>query len=225
MRLITSITNIELSAICNNTCQYCPAPEQHKHRPVGYMAWETFERCIEAVIELADRGAQKQVNLFGIGEPTLNPLFADMAEYARRMIPVHVPVHTNTNGKTMTLELAVSIRESGIDHIDITDHNAYDTVKAGRMLSQAGVRYGLSRDAVKSPNTWAGQVDWFAPEYRYPCQWINNGECMVMWDGRITTCCLDSRGAGIVGDIKHGINDIELKPYSLCAGCHQIPGG
>ncbi|MDR4508709.1 MAG: SPASM domain-containing protein [Candidatus Brocadiaceae bacterium] len=38
---------------------------------------------------------------------------------------------------------------------------------------------------------------------RYPCTflWYNP---VILWDGRVTTCCVDYQGKGIVGDLKDG---------------------
>src|SRR3989339_1946895 len=38
---------------------------------------------------------------------------------------------------------------------------------------------------------------------RYPCTflWYNP---VILWDGRVTTCCVDYQGKGVIGDIKEG---------------------
>lgn len=59
-------------------------------------------------------------------------------------------------------------------------------------------------------HTWDGTLDssnQFKPNNlskginRYPCTflWYNP---VILWDGRVTTCCVDYQGKGIIGDIK-----------------------
>ncbi|MDO8140143.1 MAG: radical SAM protein [Candidatus Brocadiales bacterium] len=59
-------------------------------------------------------------------------------------------------------------------------------------------------------HTWNGTLDGsnrFTPNNlskgitRYPCTflWYNP---VILWDGRVTTCCVDYQGKGVIGDIK-----------------------
>lgn len=225
--MINSIINIELSAFCNNNCKYCPAPNQAKSRPVGLMEMPTFERTIEHVNVLIDRGKQKpQVNLFGIGEPFLNPRIIEMTSYARRALPYQVKVHTNTNGKIPARNLGIldQMLDAGIDSIDVTVHpESYEqAMLTVRRLRELRIPGTVSIDPVLSPNNWAGQVDWPAANYCYPCQWLRDGDVMVMWDGRVTACCLDAQGLGVIGHITDAdILERTVKTFALCTNCHQ----
>lgn len=217
---INSINSIEVSSICDNKCLYCPAPTQSKHRSVGFMDMDTFKACIHWAKELDKRGSQREINLFGVGEPLLNPSFCDMAAYAREEMP-NQRFHVNTNGNRLTKEIASCLRSDRIE-VDITDHNALATARAIRVARSVGLTHGTNRDFVDNPNNWANQVTWFNPDYVFDCAWLNYGQVMVAWNGDIYNCCIDSCGISKSGNIKDDITQIDLKPFELCKCCHHI---
>lgn len=220
---IQTIMNIEVSSICDNTCQYCPAPVQAKHRKTGFMTMFDFVLAIEHVKKLAQDGTQTELNLFGVGEPTLNKNLVAMVKHARKNLPKRIPLHLNTNGNTMTMELAGELKEAGISSIDITGHKAYSAAKTKRIFEAHQIPHRVSFDAVLNPNTWAEQVDWIPPNYpnTYPCPWINKGQVMVMSNGDITRCCIDAFGKGVIGNIYNDFENLEVTPFSLCEKCHH----
>lgn len=223
---IQSITNIETSSLCNNTCEYCPAPKQGKHREVGYMSMKTFNKAMEWLKHFCDQKTQMEVNLFGIGEPTMNPHIVEMVKLARNTIYIDGKVHLNTNGNTMTMEMAQALKDAGITDIDITGHNPRSVAKTIRIFQQVGIDGKLSIDFMTSPNNWAGQVDWFEPQYTMPCRWLARGEVMILSNGDVTTCCLDSRGQGVITNVFEDITKADMSPFNLCKTCHHtLPDG
>jgi len=223
MQPVTTINSIEVSSLCNNKCPYCPAPEQHKWREVGNMSMEIFQKAIEWVAHYCKQGTQRELNLFGIGEPTLNPDLAEMVKFARNKLPIRQIIHTNTNGKLMTEELARKIKNAGITGIDITYHgDPYVTARTIELFRNLGISGQLSVDPVTRPNNWAGQVDWFESPVEYICPWLNRGQVMVMSDGDVVTCCIDTHKKGLLGTIWDDLTKFRLEPYELCAKCHQI---
>jgi len=224
---IQTITNIELSSLCNNKCVYCPSPmlREKRRTGVGYMSMATYPQAINWVRKLALAGTQRELNLFGVGEPTLNPDVVRMVQIARDVLPMRIPIHLNTNGNTMTMELAEALKAAGITSIDVTDHEPKATAETIRIFKRLDIRYRVSRDAVLQPNNWAGQVDWFEPDYRYPCPWLERGQVMIMSDGSVTTCCLDAYGNGIVGTVNDDLTQVELRPFTLCKTCHHTING
>ena len=218
---ITTINTIETSSICDNSCPYCPAKDQAKHRKVGFMDMDTFAAALEWVRIYSDRGTQRELNLFGVGEPTLNPNIVEMVRLARIVLPEHLPVHLNTNGNRFTEDLAWALKDAGITEIDVTGHDARATAKTIRILKKVGIPGRVSFDFALQPNNWANQVDWFEPDYSYPCPWLGRGQVMVMSDGRVTRCCIDAFGKGILGHVLFNLDLLEISPFSLCANCHQ----
>jgi hypothetical protein len=229
---IRTLNHIETSSICDNTCRYCPSSEVHKHRPVGLMSQATFDRVLEWLRYYIRKGTQTEVNLYGIGESTLNPLLPSMIASVRSILPMRYGVHINTNGAwidTSTtditqaeLDFAQSIKDAGISHIDVTGHDAFKSAKASRILTQMRVQGVISHDFMYRPNNWAGQVDWFASEYNAgPCPWINKGQAFIMSEGQIARCCIDAFSTDLLGNIFKDIHDIETAPMQLCKACHH----
>ena len=129
----------------------------------------------------------------------------------------------NTNGNTMTEKLAKSLKDAGIHSIDITGHKARSVAKTIRIFQKVGIQGQLSFDFMTAPNNWAGQVDWFEPEYEAgPCPWINRGQVMVMSNGDVTRCCIDAFGKGILGNIlTDNVLEFDVTPFGLCNTCHH----
>jgi len=223
---ITTINTIETSSLCDNKCEYCPAPLQHKHRPVGTMQWDTFEASIEAVKRLCRQGTQKELNLFGVGEPLLNINIVQMVAHARKMLPFRQDIHLNTNGNLMTEKLAYQLKDAGITGIDLTAHKARSAANTIRIFQKVGIPFRISLDFITRPNNWAGQVDWLHPDYHkadgMDCPWLGRGQVMIMSNGDITTCCIDAFGTGIFGNIhKDELEHLRVEPHDLCEACHH----
>jgi len=230
---IQTINSIEVSSICDLSCRYCCAKDQGKYRETGLMTMDTFLQTMEWVLFFSRRGTQMELNLFGVGEPTLNPLLPDMISQARKNLRSCMPVHINTNGhwvdaSTMLVTEAernyiLRLKGAGISHIDVTGHVPFRTAKAIRVLQLCGMPGRLSVDPMTAPNNWAKQVDWFNPTYNAgPCPWINKGQIMVMSNGDITRCCIDAFGKGILGRIDQtDIDAIDVSPFRLCQDCHH----
>lgn len=219
----SSIMNIEVSALCNLKCQYCMSPEQSQHRRIGLMDRKTFEKCIEWIKIFIQKGTQTEINLFGVGEPTMNSNLVEYVQMLRNEIPLCIKIHTNTNGGLMTEDLAKRLIEAGITQIDLTGHNHLWTAKTLRLFRRLNVKTNVTYDFTLVPNNWAGQVNWFESELRYPCPWLHRGQLFIAWNGDIFQCCFDAKATNVMGNIfKNEPDDIECKPFSLCEKCHQI---
>ncbi len=224
----TTINTIELSSLCDNQCSYCPAPLQSERREVGTMKRNVFEQAIKWVKHFCNEGTQLELNLFGVGEPLLHPHLVDFVQYARYALPFRQDLHLNTNGNRMTLELAKDLKAAGITAIDITAHNARAAAKTIRFFKEAGIHGRISLDFITAPNNWAGQVDWFAPDYHKTpvpeniCPWLARGQIMVMSNGDLTNCCIDAFAQGVFGTVFDDLAQFEIKEMPLCAKCHHL---
>ena len=218
---VTTINSIEISSMCNNTCEYCPAAVQGRYRKTGFMTMEIFNKALEFVKYFNEQGTQKELNLFGVGESLMNPLFPIMLKKAFEVEPMIRPLHLNTNGRFVTKEL-VELFNLYLNHLDITAHNPRDTIVAYRLCKDQKFKLGFSADFWIHPNDWAGQVDWFKSEKSYPCPWLRNGQAWIMSDGNISTCCFDAFAQGVIGNVFESKPEkLEVKPYKLCTTCHQ----
>ena len=136
---ITTINTIEISSLCDNNCEYCPAQSQSKHRITGLMKQGVFEKAISWVKYYCTQGSQLELNLFGVGEPTLHPQLAEFVAYARHKLPFRQNIHLNTNGNRMTREIARDLKNAGITAIDITAHHAKSAAKTIRYFKEIGI--------------------------------------------------------------------------------------
>jgi len=217
-----TIMNIEISALCNLKCQYCMSPVQSKFRRIGLMDRSTFEKCIKWIKVFIQRRSQTEINLFGVGEPTMNSNLVEYVRALRKEIPLCVAIHTNTNGGFMTEELAKKLVDAGITQIDITGHNHFYTAKTVRLFGRLGIKFNVTYDFALVANDWAGQVDWFKSELHYPCPWLHRGQIFIAWNGDILQCCFDAKATNVLGNIfKNEPDGIECKSFDLCKKCHQ----
>lgn len=222
---ITTVTNIEITSRCSNKCDYCPHPEQHKHREVGDMDIVTYGRALKLVEHCIQKGTQRELNLHGVGEPTMHPHIIKYVEMARKIVPLNIPISINTNGNHMTLELAQGLRDAGISKIDLTAHNARTTERTIKILKKAGIIGSVNMDFATTPNNWGGQIEWTdSVDYQLFCNWLDRGQCMVMSDGNITACCIDAFGAGVFGHLDQDFDTLYTTDFKLCKSCHhEIP--
>lgn len=235
MQTLKTITTIELSNICNLKCLYCinRLLVKHPSRTPGIMCDEVFDRTLEVLKMLCDRGTQREVNMNGNGESCLDP---DLPERIRRVKDIVGPkrkVAMCTNGVNMTFEMAKELRECGLDQLDLSPHSPYHARKAVIHMVKAG--WGghgvINNGPINASHNWAGQLE---PEHTIECM-LNGLKCDPLIEGRgyvqaeggITPCCYDYRNLGVFGNIfDEGLLDRPMKPYILCYTCHQrIPEG
>lgn len=220
---VKAIKNLELSSVCNLACQYCPCKDQGKHRDVGLMSEEVFERSLFWIDKFIRQGTQMELNMFGVGESTLHPKMIEYVRRTRKITPRYLKLLMNTNGVIFTEEMCRGLMEAGIDKIDLTDHVAEASVKTIRIFRKTGVVCGYSRDAIVNPNNWGGLVDWVnTVDYqRYVCPWLNNGQVMIMSNGDVTRCCQDAFARGVICTVFDEVDKIPYSTFVQCASCHE----
>lgn len=218
-RPINSVHQIEITSRCNLKCSYCPSP--NLGRPKVDMSIETFQRALKWVKHYVSVGTQKELNLAGIGESTIHPRFIEMLGLARDVVGDDVKIIFATNGIQITDE-QVAAMEPYHPEVWVSLHQPKKAAEAVSLYRKYGLLKGFSIDPSTNANDWAGQVKW---KTDFPgsmaCQWLRGGWVMVMADGRITTCCLDATGDGVIGHVDDIIDSLQSKPWSLCKGCHQ----
>lgn len=238
LRKLQAIKNLEISSVCNLACPYCPARLQDQHRDVGLMDDATFDRALYWLDRWVRAGTQRELNLFGVGEPLLHPKVVEFARRCREVMPLYLRLLMNTNGILLTEDVARALYDAGVDKIDITDHDAEVSMRAIRVLRKVTGQYrdsqdprsrwGYSRDGVVNPNNWGGLIDW-VPSVEHPrvlCPWLAQGQVMVMSNGDVTRCCQDAFGRGILGTVHDDLDRIDHSPYVQCETCHEeVPAG
>jgi len=235
MQTLKTITTIELSNICNLKCLYCinRLLVKHPSRTPGIMCDEVFDRTLEVLKMLCDRGTQREVNMNGNGESCLDPDLPERIRRVKDIVGLDRKVGMSTNGVNMTYELAKALKDSGLDQLDISPHSVYYARRAVIYMVKAGwAGHGIINNGpINASHNWAGQLE---PEHSIECQ-LNGLKCdpliegrgYVQAEGNISPCCYDFRNLGVFGNIfDEGLLDRPMKPYRLCYTCHQrIPEG
>lgn len=226
-RAVKWIHQIEITSRCNLRCTYCPSPQMMKgelpNRPALDMTRATFERALAWVARLIREGGTGELNLAGIGESTIHPEFADFVRLARATVGPKVPLVLATNGIVATPELAELFEREQVN-VWVSLHRPEKAGPAVQLYRAAGVLRGVSNDPSIYANDWGGQVAWHnSPGNAIPCNWLRGGQVMVLADGRVTTCCIDATGDGVVGHVNDETLG-EVKPFGLCKTCHHVIG-
>jgi Radical SAM superfamily/4Fe-4S single cluster domain len=233
-RPVTSVHQIELTSRCNLRCVYCPSPKLDVPVEEGGFGREkvdmdraTFERAVEHAVHYQGQGTQNELALTGIGEPLLHPDFVELLAHARGRLPANL-ITFSTNG----LALAKQGGEALLEAMKPYDPRIYVSThrpeKAGLAIAKVKAA-GLfecenTSFATDGAMDWAGQLDWPVqiPAGSVRCAYLGLGWCVVLADGRITTCCLDASGSGVVGHVDDEPGSHRIKPYSLCGPCHMV---
>ena len=219
-RPLTSLHQIEITSICNLRCSYCTWPKMP--RPKVHMARETYGKALRWVRHFRDLGTQTELNLAGIGESTMHPDFVEYIRLAREAVGPHIRLVLATNGLLVTDEMAEALKPYDL-RIWVSLHRPEKAGPAIEILKRHGLLNGFSADPSTASINWAGQVEYHVSARRGPCDWLTQGWAMAMADGRITTCCLDATGAGVVGTLDDAPDSIRTRPYGLCKDCHLVP--
>lgn len=221
---LTSV-NLELTNHCNLHCTICPVNTTMR-RPKGYMDPALFRKVIDQNPSL------DFVLAFQWGEPLLHPQFFDLVRYAadrgvRTMITSNGTHLTDSNRRRL-LEcgldrITFSVDGNAATHFAIRSYELdvlrQDILKLVRERDAAGapLRIDISMVVDHATESALDQyfVDWkgiadrvqaipriVAERRTAPCRELWRGALIVLWDGRVTVCCVDSEGLLEVGDAR-----------------------
>lgn len=223
---IKALHQIEMTSRCNLRCKYCPHP--HMERPKVDMTMETFKQSLLWANYFIRKGTQKELNLAGIGESTLHPEFETMVRMAHKVVNgTDCKLILATNGIEIVKrpELADVLKECDV-WTWVSLHRPEKAGPAVEILKKAGVLRGVSADPSMSSIDWAGQVDWFVSTNvkGQKCFWTHEGRVVALADGRISRCCLDAEGIGVLGNVYDDLTMLSTGPYDLCLNCHLDAG-
>jgi MoaA/NifB/PqqE/SkfB family radical SAM enzyme len=222
--VLTSV-NLELTNHCNLRCTICPVNTTMR-RPKGFMDPALFRRIID------ENPGFRFVLAFQWGEPLLHPEFFELVRYAadrgvRTMITSNGTHLTEENRKKLLecgLErITFSVDGDAASHFAIRGYELEKLRRDVRLLV-------AERDAAKAPlkidvsmvvdqstehalpafrAEWTDVVDRvqsipriMAEKRTSACRELWRGTLVVLWDGRVTVCCVDSEGLLTVGDAR-----------------------
>lgn len=147
---------------CNQKCRFCYAAGQCKSasRELGTDEWK------KVIDKLWD--ARVPMLTFTGGEPTMREDLAELVGYAKRFV-----TRLNTNGVKLTPELAKSLREAGLDSVQVTlyshdesIHNDlvgcshfFDTVNGIKNAVEAGLDVSVNTPLCKKNANYAKTLE------------------------------------------------------------------
>lgn len=234
--IATSLHQIEVTSTCNLRCAYCLWPTMT--RPKVHISEAHWQAALTWVRHFVRHGTQGELLLFGTGEPFLHPDFPRFAMEAREVIGPGRRLVTTSNGLAVTPELVDALRPSGI-RVYVSLHRPEKAEKAARLLWHAGLLEDTVVDAVMSPNSWGGQVQWYdrvtdreagatvdgpkaAPYDKRPvCPWTGAGWLFVAADGTFRNCCYANGDTPVMAMVTDAPTGLDVQPWSACGACWQ----
>ena len=221
-RPLTQIRTIEITSRCNLACGYCLHPQMA--RPKVDMTDEIWAASLAWVRYFVAKGTQGEVNLSGVGEPTLHPQLSQWCVELRDMLGPSRPILFTTNGRSLTADLVERLKLSR-PRVCVTAHHAHLAGPAAALLQSAGLLRYLSFDPVLYPQDWAGQVVWaHPPQARTACAILKYGLGSITADGLFQTCCMDGCHERIIGRATDEPGTpLRLADWRLCPTCWQRP--
>ena len=213
---------IEITSRCNLSCVYCPHGAGSMRRFVKDMDAKTWAATMHWVRAFVERGTQTEINLTGIGEPTLHPAFPDMVLECRLVLGPGKPIIIATNGVAMTKRI-VDLIAPAQPEVHLSLHRPDKAAFALPLLRDAGILKAATMDPAVAPNDWAGQVAWIPAAYVFDCCWLRDGKAFVASTGDILACCIDAGGYTKSGGnvVTHEPGTVSIGPSSLCRRCYH----
>ena len=219
---LTSV-NLELTNHCNLSCTICPVNTTMR-RAKGFMDPALFRRVIDENPQL------DFVLAFQWGEPLLHPNFFELVRYAadrgvRTMITSN-GTHLSEEKRRQLLACGLDRITFSVDG-DRDTHRAIrnydlDVLRADiqalvveRDAADSSLRVDISMVVDEATEgaldgyfvEWRGIADrvqaiprMMAERRTTPCRELWRGALIVLWDGRVTTCCVDSEGLLMLGN-------------------------
>lgn len=216
---IRAIHQIEITSRCNLKCAYCPS--YRLPRPKLDMTEDTFIKSLQWAQQLQRISKHPELNLAGIGESTMHPQFIHFLALAREAMGPSVTLVLATNGLLIDDSMAEAMAPY-YPEVYVSLHRPEKAQRAIAALAKAGILKAVSCDGALNSVNWAGQIDWpvTTSAKGADCTWFKNGQVVVLADGRISRCCFDASGAGVLGTVDDDLTQLTTSAYSLCDTCH-----
>lgn len=229
---------METTNFCQSNCSYCP--HRKMTRAKGYVSMDTVQK----VAKHCENVGQKYIALHHMGEPLLH---SQIGEIIKTFRAYGVTSELSTNGKLLTKK-GTEILNSGIGLIRIAVDYFYNTpgyIEEIRDFLNLAKQYPNTKIhlhtivnnaldpfkefeceqvklEVKALDNWAGEVDGESQlDPSNQCYFQDYNYVVVLWDGRISTCCLDYDAKATLGTIDH-IMDITNRPFPICKNCNKL---
>jgi len=102
----------------------------------------------------------------------------------------------------------------------VSMHRPEKAIPAKLLAEKYNVLVGTNQAFMDSALDWAGTVDWHVSAPEADCMYQKDGWGVVMVDGSITTCCMDSEKMNKIGHTNDPIDSVTMRPMPLCKNCN-----
>lgn len=236
------IHSVEITNICNLRCNHCPS--LGSKYPRGMISLCTFEKAVT----YASNGSLLVIS--GFGESLLHPQIEDIFSIAKaHNVKIDMPTngilmkrdvlkHLLNNNLTQ-LEISIHTEKSlgaykmayemiadGYPNVRLIGNvmKCYET-KLEKWASNQGVTAEqMSLLRIINMHNWAMNDRAYSEDenkkWQSKCEFLKHNICVIRWDGKVNTCCVDDSGTNYVGHIDD-FENLAHKPeqYKLCHKC------
>ena len=190
------------------------------------MSESIFEKSIELLIKCGQQNAY----LHNFGEPLLHPKLSSFIKYATER---GVECNFFTNGILLNPSILSKLIEAGLKRICISEHSTDEYKRVSQIIQEYSFPIFISSffNPIESgTHTWANQVLKIHNGNNInplPCIFERQNAFVILWDGKISVCCIDVDGISNIGTVDDYL--LESKNYkfqqiSICSECNLMRG-
>lgn len=242
-----NVHSIELTSVCNLQCVHCPSASSVY--PRGWMTPETFDKALDCTIP-ASYSPDSPVTISGFGESLLHPQLKELFDVAankgvyiamptngllltpeklrimadRGLVRLEVSIHTKTSLKRYK-EIYDIVRKEYpyIQYLANVVEHYKDILPQWLQEVELTPEQQQSVLLVREHN-WSRndrpETDYEKQKWQSRCVFLKQRYCVIRWDGRVYTCCVDSEGINYIGHINDFASlTYEGKEFHLCHKC------
>jgi len=99
--------------ICNFKCSFCF--QNYVQYKGQLMEFDLYKKVINDLKEF--KQPVKVINLYGFGEPLINPRLSEYIRYAKDVLGKEQKISITTNGSLMSAKIAQDLYEAGVDEV------------------------------------------------------------------------------------------------------------
>jgi MoaA/NifB/PqqE/SkfB family radical SAM enzyme len=162
-------------------------------------------------------GVNDVLALHVFGEPLLHPEFDAIAGRFNQLAPITM----STNGVLLDEKWADRLAKLTWNWISVSP---WDKVAQGRAIKLLDERGICTMEPSGVLHDWAGQAKGPKIKTGSGCSFLAQGKAVIRWNGEVASCCISDREEDAVGHVVSDPEDVKLRGYSICEGCHQFQG-
>lgn len=231
------VYQMETTNFCNAKCSYCPHSSMKREK--GFISLDTVQKVINNCKETG----QKYIALHHMGEPLLHK---DIYAICKMFSNNNIKTEFSSNGLLLTADILQGLNDNGLTLLRIamdylydkkveTIYRAVDTFYKNNSSPKLKIYLhtvegnDLSKFSrlpvnvmVKPKDNWAGQIEGESSLNKADsCYFLDYNYGVVLWNGDIVNCCLDSDQYDVIGNIDN-IKQLQTRTFSLCKDCVRL---